>query len=105
MNVPSLMRQDFSNKRSNGNSVLYTNRYMTDEGRKLRNIQLFTKREILDQSKFEVLADDKINATKNLNLFFGGNGRKHFGKKEKMLVTSVFSFSQNVFKSFLPQFW
>ena len=30
-------------------------------------------------------------------------GRKHFGKKEKMLVTSIFSFSQNVSKSLLSQ--
>ena len=28
--------------------------------------------------------------------------KKHFGKKEKMLVTRIFSFSQSVFKRLLP---
>ena len=41
---------------------------------------------ILDWSKFKALAEDKINV-----------------EKKKMLVTSIFSFSQNVFKSLLSQ--
>ena len=47
--------------------------------------------------QIESIADDKINLTEKTNFLFG-MGRKHCGKKEKMLVTSIFFFSHNVFK-------
>ena len=47
--------------------------------------------ESLDWSKLNSLADDKINVTE---ISFG-TGKKYYGKNEKMLVTSSFSFSNN----------
>ena len=49
---------------------------------------------ILDRSKFKALTDDKINMIQNLN--FGLGWVKTFLEK-----ASIFSFSQNVFKSLL----
>ena len=51
------------------------------------------KVKFLDWSKLKAFADDKISA----EIFFG-MGQKHCGKREKMLVTSIFSFFHNVFK-------
>ena len=56
----------------------------------------------LDWFRFKAFADDKINVTEKKEIWFGKGG-KHCGKKEKMLVTSIFSFDRNVFKSFLFQ--
>ena len=61
----------------------------------------------LHWSKLKAFADDKINVNENLkfglgkveNIFF----LKFVVKRKKMLVTSIFSFSQNVFKSLLLQ--
>ena len=50
-------------------------------------------------SKFITFADDKINVTESLLW----DDKKTLWEKEKMLVTSIFSFSCNVFKSFLLQ--
>ena len=52
---------------------------------------------ILDWSKLETFADDKVNVTEKLKLILGRVER------EKMLVTSIFSFSHNVFKRLLIQ--
>ena len=52
---------------------------------------------ILDCSKLKALADDNINVTENLK-FVLGKVENIVGNKEKTLVTSIFSFSQHVFK-------
>ena len=57
---------------------------------------------ILDWSKLKAFADDKINVTKKFN-FVLGRVENIVEKKKKMLVTSIFSFSHNVFKSLLLQ--
>ena len=54
--------------------------------------QFFTKRQILDWSKLKALAEDKIKVIEKMNYGLG-----------RVVVTSIFSFSQNVFKSFLSQ--
>ena len=57
-----------------------------------------TRRQILDSSKLKEFADD--------NFKFDENGRKlskHCGKKEKLLVTSNFSFCHSVFKRLVSQ--
>ena len=54
---------------------------------------------ILKQPKLKAFADEKINVTKNCNLFW--EMQKTLWEKQKMLVTSIFSFSHNVFKVFL----
>ena len=55
----------------------------------------------LDWSKLKTFADDESNLVEKLNLFW--QGYKTLWKKEKMLVTSIFSFSHNVFKSLLSK--
>ena len=57
---------------------------------------------ILDWSKFKAFANDKIIKTQKFKFAFE-KSTKHCAKKEKMLVTSIFSFFHNVFKSFLFQ--
>ena len=42
----------------------------------------FPNNKILDWSKLEVFADDKINVTKKIEFFFFFNDRKHCGKGE-----------------------
>ena len=49
-----------------------------------------------DLSKLKAFADDKTNLTQKLK-FEVRKGRKHCGKKDKMLVTSIFSLTYNVF--------
>ena len=56
---------------------------------------------IWDLSKLEALADDKINVIEKLKIVIGRV--KTMWEKEKMLVTSIFSFSHNVGKSLSPQ--
>ena len=56
---------------------------------------------ILDWSKLEAFAEDKINVTKKLKFAWGG--QKTWWKKEKMLVTSIFSFSHDVCQEQLYQ--
>ena len=51
--------------------------------------------------KLKAHAVNKINVTELI--FVSGRLLKTFWEKEKMLVTSIFSFSQNVFKSLLPR--
>ena len=50
----------------------------------------------LDWSKLKVFAYDRINVTKKLKSVFGWV--EVIVVKEKILVTSIFSFSDNVFK-------
>ena len=57
---------------------------------------------ILDFSKVKAFAGDKINVAKKLK-FPMGRIEDIMGKGEKMLVTSIFSFSQNVFKRLFLQ--
>ena len=52
---------------------------------------------ILDWSILKAFADNKINVTKNLKFVFGRLGK--WWEKNKILVTSIFSFSHIVFKS------
>ena len=56
----------------------------------------------VDLSKLKAFADKKINVTQKLKISLG-RGEKTLWEKEKMLGTSIFSFSHNVFKSFPPQ--
>ena len=57
---------------------------------------------ILRCSKLKAFADNKTNVNKKLK--FGlGRMEKHCKKRKKILVTSIFSFSYNVFKRLLPQ--
>ena len=51
---------------------------------------------IVSQFKLEPLSDDKINVNQKLKLSFG-RVKNIVGKKEKMLVSDIFSFSHNVF--------
>ena len=53
-------------------------------------------------SKLKAFADDKINVNEKIEICFGKD-RKTLWEKEKMLVTSIFSFSHNVFKRVLFQ--
>ena len=53
---------------------------------------------IFHWSKLKACADDKINVTEILR--FVWRRVENIVGKEKMLVTSIFSFSHNVFKSF-----
>ena len=55
---------------------------------------------MLDSTKLEACADDKINVAQNDD--FCLKSWKTFWKKEKMLI-SIFSFFHNVFKMPLPQ--
>ena len=61
----------------------------------------FPKRQILDSSKLKELADNDFkfdeNGRKSIQM-----GRKHW-EKEKLLITSKFSFSHGVFKILLLQ--
>ena len=52
---------------------------------------------ILDLSELKAFADERINVVKKIKICLR-KGRKTWWKKEKMLVTSIFSFSHNVFK-------
>ena len=53
-----------------------------------------------DWPKFKAFVDDKMNITKKFVLGWVEN---IWGEKEKMLATSIFSFSYNVFKMHLFQ--
>ena len=55
---------------------------------------------ILDLSKLKEFADNKIKAIYKQNFFYGMDW-KTLWEKEKMLVTSIFSFSHSVFKRLL----
>ena len=48
-------------------------------------------------SKLRVFAADNFNVTPNFEFVFPLDG-KHYGKMEKMLIISIFSFFHNVFK-------
>ena len=52
---------------------------------------------ILDLTNFKAFAGGKLNVAKTMISSF--DGLKTLWEKEKMLVTSIFSFSHNVFKS------
>ena len=54
---------------------------------------------ILEWSKLKAFAEDKINVNEKLK--FGLRRIKTLWEKEKMLVTSIFSFSHNAFKRLL----
>ena len=56
---------------------------------------------LFDLSKLKAFADDKSNLTQNLKFVL--DGAENIVGKEKMLVTSIFSFSYNVFKSLPSQ--
>ena len=55
---------------------------------------------ILEVTKFKAFADDKLNVPKMIISVFGKLENIE-GKGKKMLVTSIFSFSHNVFKRLL----
>ena len=61
----------------------------------------FPNDKILDWSKLKAFADDKLNVAKMTNSPL--IKQKTLWVKEKMLVTSTFSFSHNVFKILLSQ--
>ena len=56
----------------------------------------------LEWSKFKAFADDKVSVTLKQK-FCLGVVENIVGEKEKMLVTSIFFFSHNVFKRLLAQ--
>ena len=56
---------------------------------------------ILDWSKLKVFADNKIKVLKMMIFVF--DRVENTVGKEKMLVTSIFSFSHNVFKGLFTQ--
>ena len=56
------------------------------------------KDKILDRSMLKAFADNIISVTEKLTICFGKSIKHSAKKKEKMLVTSIFSFSHNVFK-------
>ena len=56
---------------------------------------------ILGWSKLKASTVAKINVAEEFNYF--RRFSKHRGKKEKMLVTSIFSFSHDVYKMLLSQ--
>ena len=56
---------------------------------------------ILDISKLKAFADNKRNATQKLKVIL--SRVEITGEKEKMMVTSSFSFSLNVFKTSVCQ--
>ena len=60
-----------------------------------RVIKSLPNDKIVDQSKFKSFGDDKINVTQNLTFLSGS--------EENIVVTSIFFFSHNVFKSCLLQ--
>ena len=66
------------------------------------NMLPFPKRQILDSSKPKVFADNDFKFDKRLRKVLE-KGRKHCGEKEKLLVTSNFSFSHSVFKRIVQQ--
>ena len=57
---------------------------------------------ILEYTKLQELADYKINVIQKLKFVMGREGETVW-EKEKVLVTSIFSFTNNVFKTFLFQ--
>ena len=64
-------------------------------------VQSLPKDKIFDLSKLKAVADDKSNVTKIMIYVF--SRAENIVGKEKMLVTSIFSFSYNVFKRPFPQ--
>ena len=63
----------------------------------VKGLKPVLKEIILDLSKLKAFADEKVNMNEKLKFVLG----KTLWQKEKMLVTSIFSFSYNVFKSLL----
>ena len=57
---------------------------------------------ILDQFKFKAFSDNKINAAEMI-ISLTDRVENIVGKGENLVVTSIFSFSYNVFKSLLLQ--
>ena len=60
-------------------------------------VNSFPNDKILDLSKLKAFADDKSNVTQTLK-FVLGRLENIVGKKEKMLVISIFSFSPQCFQ-------
>ena len=56
----------------------------------------------LDFSKLKAFADDKSDVEQILELVL--NGTENIVKKGKMMVTSIFSFSSNVFNNIYPRY-
>ena len=57
----------------------------------------------LDQSNLKAFADNKRDMTKKLKFVLSKVKKETLWEKEKMLVTSIFSFLHNVFKGLLFQ--
>ena len=61
----------------------------------------FTKRQYLDRTKFKGFADDKVSVGQFvISVFYR---IENIVRKGEMLVTSIFSFSHNVFKRLLSK--
>ena len=65
------------------------------------NIQPITRRQVFDSSKLKKFADDNFKFDKNGRKL--SNRVKTLWEKEKLLVTSNFSFSHSVFKRLVSQ--
>ena len=65
----------------------------------IKMLSLFTKQQNCGLVEIESICRRQIECDSKTEISFG-KGRKHRGEKEKMLVTSIFSFSHNVFQGF-----
>ena len=63
----------------------------------LNRFNLLPNDKILDSSKLKAFVDDKINASEKLK--FCWEGKKILWEKEKMLLSSIFSFSPQFFQT------
>ena len=61
---------------------------------------LFTKGQILNWSKFKAFTEDKLDEVKEMSFLY--DSLENTEEKEKMLVTSIFSFSYIVIQNLLP---
>ena len=67
---------------------------------KLKAFKSLLNKKILDWSKLKAFAEDNLNVIQILKFALGWV-ENIAGKKEKMLVTSIFSFFHNVFQRLL----
>ena len=81
--------------------ILVCSLTLTNTGYKTRKFWPFPKRQVLDLSKLKEFADDNFEFVRNAESF--PNGYKTLWEKEKLLVTSNFSFSHCVFKRLILQ--
>ena len=82
-------------------NLIYKSWYLKLHYSLLYGVNPFPNDKVLDETKFKAFADDKLNNKKII--FLSLIEWKTFWEQEKMLVTSIFSFSHNVFKSLVSK--